>query len=170
MMNKKEQKISILKSLYGSIESLNYRYGAEEKSIIRRILNEENWHLLNDDEKQARRKESILLGEKWSADDNDKVDYTYDKSVIVVYDAIRQILDRIDTLQDLPNTDLLRVKVFFLIEKDFIDESFKANRHLPIEVFQNLAETLAEDYPALQLKSFNSIYSVMFEKWPNKPK
>jgi hypothetical protein len=174
MIDKKEQKVSLLNSLSEKIAPLNYHYDTEEKSIIRRILGEEKWRLLNEDEKQSRRKSSISLGKKWSEDHflgiNEKADYSYDECIVVIYDLIRQTLSIIDTIQDDLNTDLLRVKAFFLIEKDFIDESFKSNKHLPLEIFENLANTLAESYPDLKLDIFYSLYSLMYKKWSNKPK
>jgi hypothetical protein len=172
-MNKKKQKVELLKALQERVSSLTYPYNAEEKSIIRRVLSEEEWCLLSDDEKQSRRKASISLGKKWAIDDNiETVDYSYSEGVVVVYDIIRETLNKIDAVEGELDNELLRVKAFFLIEKDFIDEkgTTHMNRHLPRELFDNLATTLGEKYPFLQLDKFCAIYSKMFEKWPNKPK
>jgi len=170
----KNQKVAFLTFLNAKIEPLSYSYSAEEKSIIRRILNEEQWHLLTDDEKQSRRKASISLGKKWSTDyflgTREDADYNYDEGVVVVYDAIRYILNKIDIELTNLSTDLLRIKAFMVIEKDFIDESPRANKHLPIDIFKNFAGTLAKDHPDLRLDDFYFYYSGMYEKWPNKPK
>ncbi|HEY8936996.1 MAG TPA: hypothetical protein VIM65_17335 [Cyclobacteriaceae bacterium] len=167
-----EDKVFLLRTLSERIASLRYTYDAQEKSIIRRILNEEEWYRLSDDEKQSKRRATISLGKKWSNDYflgvNEKSDYSYEEGVILVYDAIRDILSKITEKES--TTDLLRVKAFLVIEKDFIDENLRSNKHLPPEFFENIANTLSSKYHELQLDKFYVLYSDMYEKWTNKPK
>lgn len=168
-----QEKIELISLLQKQIASLNGSYSAEEKSIVRRVLSEEEWKLLNDNEKQSRRKASISLGEKWSHEnDIRKGGYSYSESVVIIYDLIISTLNKLESIENQLDTDLLRVKVYFLIEKDFINErsAIHSIRHLPLELFDNLATTLDQKYPDLELNKFQSIYSDMYEKWPNRPK
>jgi len=175
-MDKKEQKIELLGTLQEKISTLSYPYKTEERSILRSILSEEEWGLLSDDEKQSRRKASISLGKKWDSDPllgqkPSEADYTYQESVVILYDLIREALIKIDAIEGELDIDLLRVKSFFLIEKDFIDEkaTIHMNRHLPQELFSNMATILSDKHPFLELDKFYVIYAKMHEKWPNKP-
>ena len=172
-MNKIEEKIELLRRLQEDLDSLSYPFHAEEKSVIRRVLGQEKWKLLSDDEKQSHRQVSISLAKKWGLDDNPEQanNISYAEEQLVVYDSIREILGKIDVLTETLNADLLRIKAFLLIEKDFIDEThdLQMERHLPREVFDNLLKSLEENYPDLQLNKFRASYGKMYEKWVNKP-
>jgi len=174
-VNKKE-KIALLSDLYNKIE-LSKSVSTGERHIIRKVLREEEWLLLSDDERQSRRKAAISLGKKWVADPfiytgenhNRIADYTYEELVIAEYDFIREILKIIDTMNYSKNLDLLRIKMFLEMEKDFIDETFMSNKHMPPEFFKNLSNSFDFKYPDLNLSKFSEFYDRMYESWPNKP-
>ena len=178
-MTKKDEKIELLSKLQEKLSPRRHPYHAGEMSIIRRILDEEEWKSLSDDEKQSRRKASVSLGKRWSFDPfiftnhvETEADGVYQEDIVTVYDSITRILKKIELAQGDLDTDLQRVNAFFLIEKDFIDmtQVLQMDMHLPPEFFENLANTLDEKFPDLQLEKFSTLYSKMYENWSNKPK
>ena len=168
MNDNRSEKIELLELLEHSDSEPKTSHGYSENSVIRRVLSEERWCLLSNKEKQSKRNASISLGKKWSLD-AEKLEYA--EFVVSVYDLITNTLEKIDSIDSELDYDLLRMKAFFLIERDFIDEKkgFEKDRHLPAVFFKHFSIELEEKYPFLELENFYKIYLIMVEKWPNRP-
>jgi hypothetical protein len=87
-------------------ESILFDYSSSEKGVIlnelyyiRKALNEIKWRNLSDQEKQNRRRAVISFSRKIAMHDGVKdVNYYYQEKVIVIYDMINELLEKVEEM------------------------------------------------------------------------
>lgn len=170
-----QNKVELLRVLAKKMVVLKDEHVYREMSVLRRVLSDTEWNLLDEEGKQTRRKSALDLMNNWNNEplfdlggaEEKKRDFGYEESVIEVYEVITSLLKRIPD-NDLA-VELLRLKVFLIIEKDFINDKFISNKHIPPGIFENLVDMLEEKHAHLPLRSFVNLYQRMYLKWPTRP-
>lgn len=136
--------IDLLKSLLEKYhtDASQEKHLSVEAFFIGTVKEEMKWNDLSDEEKQKKRKQALAQVKRWSSAENDKADFSVEEHVIALYDAIQDILDKIELLPEKGMADRLtvRMKSLLLIEKIFINEQFNSEkiRHVDRSIMANL--------------------------------
>jgi hypothetical protein len=139
----------------------------QEQAIIKRILDEMAWQQLDDASKQEKRKSKLSLMDKWSYEEGNGIDVSYEISVVALYDCIEEMLRVLS--EDTPIT--IRLKGALLVEKLFINEQqeFSKMRHFDLDVWNAILGQIGETDTNLDVATLDSLFKQMYFKWPKRP-
>lgn len=144
-----------------------------EHSLINGIIEEIEWQNMSSAEKHERRIGAFSLSKKWAkdpfiVDSKPPVDFNnYPESLVIVYDLTIKFLERISLLNA---TDVLnRLKALLIIEQRFFDEKIIPLRHVPLDMFNEIAKESFETEISLVLAEYIKSYEKLWNLWPNNP-
>ena len=143
----------------------------QELSIIKRVYEELEWIDLSDEMKQNKRREALIILDKWSYEEGANNSLIYERSIVGIYDIIIDILGK-----ELPNNLFInRIKSIILIEKIFINEKKNMSilRHMDyyvwVKLFKSAAFNIPDLYNNLRLHVLNEYFIKMYKNWPKSP-
>jgi len=173
-----EDKIRLFSELQDEYEKLLETTTDEEKSsirseisVIKLIISDLQWGKMPDEEKQARRKGTLSLADKWASHDGVRTQFAYEQAVVEFYDLVDSLLQKIRWMQK-PD-ELKRLQAMLLAEQQFINSNRKFNLvfHNDYYVFTRLLQSLAKGdrYKELHLSHTHDKFREMYLLWKDRP-
>ena len=155
---------------------LEFKYSGNEESIINLLLKQKEWSLLDDEQKNIRRKKYLQDFEKhFIYSEKKRVIFLYESLVFQISLKIKDLLDIIDTDTNISTFEgaFFRIKSMLFCEKELINqyESFNRIGHIPYEIFEPLIEKVkdTQEYKQYKLDNLFERYKRMYDLFLEKP-
>lgn len=165
--------IELINEIYNQ-HQLEFKNSGNEESIINLLLRQKEWNVLDDEQKNIRRKCYLEnLKKKLSNEKQEKI-FQYEDLVFKLSLKINNFLNsyHLDTISVF-NEFLFRIKSMLFCEKEFMFqyEKFKRIGHIPYEIFEPLIEKVKDtkEYKLYKLDELFAEYKKMYDLFLEKP-
>jgi len=153
---------------------LEFKHSGNEESIINLLLKQKEWSLLDDEQKNIKRKKYLQDFEKhFIYNEKKRGIFLYESLVFQIYLKIKDLLDIIDTDISSFEGAFFRIKSMLFCEKELINqyESFNRIGHIPYEIFEPLIEKVkdTQEYKQYRLDELFEEYKKMYQLFLEMP-
>ena len=168
-----DSKLDFLKNLKQTLFENKTSGWDQEYSLFNTIAEEIEWKNKTSSQKHEHRKAAFSLSRKWAKDSfsnetkrtnpNDE----YPEALIEIYELTIRLLEKIATIE--PTININRLKALLVVEQYFYDEKIIPIRHVPLEMFREVAKESFNSDIASELVKYILVYERLWELWPNNP-
>ena len=165
--------IKLINDVYNQ-HQLDFKNLGNEESIIDLLLRQKKWNILDDEQKNVKRKYYLEDFKKYFLyDKKQQKIFQYENLVFLLTLGINNFLKSCHIDFTTSNEFLFRIKSMLFCEKEFIFQYEKFNRigHVPYEIFEPLIEKVkdTEEYKLYKLDELFETYKKMYDLFLEKP-
>ena len=165
--------IKLINDVYNQ-HQLDFKNSGNEESIIDLLLRQKEWNILDDEQKNVKRKYYLEDFKKYFLyDKKQQKIFQYENLVFLLTLGINNFLKSCHIDFTTSNEFLFRIKSMLFCEKEFIFQYEKFNRigNVPYEIFEPLIEKVkdTEEYKLYKLDELFETYKKMYDLFLEKP-
>lgn len=165
--------IKLINDVYNQ-HKLDFKNSGNEESIIDLLLRQKEWNILDDEQKNVKRKYYLEDFKKYFLyDKKQQKIFQYENLVFLLTLEINNFLKSCHIDFTTSNEFLFRIKSMLFCEREFIFQYEKINRigHVPYEIFEPLIEKIKdiEEYKLYKLDELFEKYKKMYDLFLDNP-
>lgn len=165
--------IKLINDVYNQ-HLLDFKNSGNEESIIDLLLRQKEWNILDDEQKNMKRKYYLEDFKKYFLyDKKQQKIFQYENLVFLITLEINNFLKSCHIDFTTFNEFLFRIKSMLFCEKEFIFqyEKFNRIRHVPYEIFEPLIEKVKDtkEYKLYKLDVLFEEYKKMYDLFLENP-